>query len=232
MIVRAIFFDFGGTLASLSPELNEPWKVWCRVASERGVALDASEVRQVNREADRRFHDLMFEYHGRTSTFWRMRDTWMMERLGVEESKEAFLRALQQVFEDPAGIQVYPETANVLDELRARGLYLGVISNFTDGLLPILSYHRLSTRFDGVTYSQEAGVAKPDPRIFHRALTRAHCSPHESVHVGDSWESDYLGAKAVDMTPVLVNRDGRALPAGSNEIPDLSKLPDFVFSSP
>jgi FMN phosphatase YigB (HAD superfamily) len=54
--------------------------------------------------------------------------------------------------------------------------------------------------------SDEAGCAKPDPRIFTIALERMGLDPGEMAYVGDSPE-DVKGALAVGSIPILIRRD-------------------------
>ena len=59
---------------------------------------------------------------------------------------------------------------------------------------------------DVLVVSEEVGVAKPHPAIFHAALERLACAPDEVVMVGDSWENDILGASRVGIRSVWLNR--------------------------
>jgi putative hydrolase of the HAD superfamily len=221
---RAVFFDFGGTLGMLTPVLNDPWRAWSQVARQFQLDVSDSQIQEANEEADRKFGHLIYAYHGRTAEYWRLRDTWVIDRLGVVARGPEFFDALQAIFTDSSRVQLYPEALEVLQELRPAGFHLGVISNFTDGLLPILKYHELDPMFDSVTYSQEVGAEKPDPRVFFRALERAHCKPEEAMHVGDSWESDYLGAVGVGIDAVWLNRRQNPSPIPCQEIADLRGL--------
>jgi putative hydrolase of the HAD superfamily len=96
--------------------------------------------------------------------------------------------------------------------LHAR-LRIGVISNntvaeqteklATFGFAPMV--HALVT-------SEEIGVAKPDPRIFHTALERLQCEAHEAVMIGDAWVQDVLGATGAGIRALWLNRSGAAHP--------------------
>ena len=61
-----------------------------------------------------------------------------------------------------------------------------------------------------VIISEEAGVAKPDPRIFHMALDQLGRPADEAVMIGDAWETDVAGARAAGIRPVWFNRFGAA----------------------
>ena len=56
--------------------------------------------------------------------------------------------------------------------------------------------------------SADAGAEKPNAPIFMAALEHAATSPEETMHVGDQYRSDVLGARAVGIHPVLIDRGG------------------------
>ena len=59
---------------------------------------------------------------------------------------------------------------------------------------------------DAVIISEEAGVTKPDPRIFRMALDQLGCQAGETVMIGDAWGTDIEGARAAGIRPVWFNR--------------------------
>ncbi|WP_134700485.1 HAD family hydrolase [Ammoniphilus sp. YIM 78166] len=58
-----------------------------------------------------------------------------------------------------------------------------------------------------IVISEEVGVSKPDPGIFHSALTSAGISPTEAVHFGDSIHHDIKGANLVGMSSALIHTE-------------------------
>jgi putative hydrolase of the HAD superfamily len=75
---------------------------------------------------------------------------------------------------------------------------------------------------NAIVISEEAGVAKPDPRIFHLALARLGHAPLASVMVGDAWHTDIVGAQAAGIRPVWFNRFGAVSPDSS--VPEIDSL--------
>jgi len=59
---------------------------------------------------------------------------------------------------------------------------------------------------DVLVTSEDVGVAKPHPAIFHAALEHLACRPDEVVMVGDNWENDIVGASRVGIRSVWLNR--------------------------
>jgi len=75
---------------------------------------------------------------------------------------------------------------------------------------------------DALVTSEEVGCAKPAPGIFHAALTRADCSIDRAVMLGDAWETDIAGARALGIRVVWLNRVGETSPDPS--VQELSSL--------
>jgi putative hydrolase of the HAD superfamily len=100
-----------------------------------------------------------------------------------------------------------PGVPAALRELRELGLRLVVVSNWDVSLHERLAETGLAPLLDGAVASAEAGVAKPDPAIFERALALAGVGAAEALHVGDSPVEDGEGARAAGIRAVLIGRD-------------------------
>jgi HAD superfamily hydrolase (TIGR01549 family) len=100
---------------------------------------------------------------------------------------------------------------------------IGIISNnVVEEQLRKLQICGLTELLDVIVISEEAGAIKPDRKIFEIALERANAQSHEAVMVGDAWEGDILGAKAVGIRPVWYNH--YKLPAINASIPALDSF--------
>lgn len=117
---------------------------------------------------------------------------------------------------DPAGLvptlldalvfEPYPEVAEVLGALRARGHALAVVSNWDLSLHDVLRDTGLHYAVDVVVASAQLGAAKPDPLPLRHALDRLGAVAESAWHVGDSVEEDIAGALAAGVRPVLLAR--------------------------
>lgn len=81
---------------------------------------------------------------------------------------------------------------------------------------------------DFVLTSEDVGVEKPKPAIFHAALARAGAKPEEAVMVGDSWPADIVGARSAGIPAVWLNRRGFARPDTSPGVLELRSLRPIV----
>lgn len=124
----------------------------------------------------------------------------------------------------------FPDAAPALDELGGRGLVLVAVSNWDASLHDVLAATGLARRLDGIVASAEAGVAKPDPRIFARALELAGVDARTAVHVGDSPDTDVAGARAAGLSAVLLARDGApsGAPPSGGEIAMIASLTELA----
>lgn len=87
---------------------------------------------------------------------------------------------------------------DALDALAGAGLELVCTANWDVGLHGILDRLGVSSRFAAIVTSADAGVEKPDPAIFHLALSHVSVEPGQALHIGDE-EVDRLGAAAAGL---------------------------------
>lgn len=100
----------------------------------------------------------------------------------------------------------------LLAEVRKHAQVVIVSNNLLEEQQDKLRHCGLDRYVDVLVVSEEAGVAKPDPKIFEIALERARCTAAEAVMVGDSWTNDIRGAMAAGIRPIWFNRTGRQAP--------------------
>jgi putative hydrolase of the HAD superfamily len=108
----------------------------------------------------------------------------------------------------------FPDVRPCLDSLRA-GYRLGLVTNGPCDLqCAKLDASGLSGYFGAVAISREAGVKKPDPRVFVFALGKLGVAATDSAFVGDTPRTDIAGARAAGMRAVWLNRDSSPQPDG------------------
>ena len=138
--------------------------------------------------------------------------SWLVERW--MEARVRTVRLLDDV--EPA-----------MDALTARGYLLGAITN---GNFPL---HRLplAGRLAFIVHAEHVGEEKPAAAPFARAAELVGIGRERWVHVGDSVESDVLGAQRFGLRAVWLNRRGLDLPEDVHpdaELRSLEDLPDTV----
>jgi putative hydrolase of the HAD superfamily len=208
-MLKAVFFDAAGTIF----HTREPAGMsYARIARRFGLEADADAVVAAFRRAFHAAPGLAFgpgrpgaELRRMEREWWRALVLRTFDGVGRFADFEAYFDALFTFFADPANWTADPDAPALLETLKARGMLLGVISNFDYRIYRVIEALGLAQYFDSITISSEAGWAKPAPEIFRAALGRHSLSPAEAVHVGDSETHDLRGACGVGMGAILVD---------------------------
>ena len=203
--VRAVYFDAVGTLLFPDPPALA---VYAATALRYGLSLAPADVRtrfiaayRVEEEAD--------ATAGWATSEARERDRWRAivtaTLAGVSDS-EACFRHLYDHFADPTAWRVAPDAATMLSILHARGLLLGIGSNYDERLWPVLGgFPELAPVRDRVLISAAVGVRKPGVGFFRTAAHAVGYDMSEVLFVGDDLGNDYAGATAAGMPAVLLD---------------------------
>ena len=203
MSVSAVLFDAGGTLFTERSSRDE---IYAGLLADLGVACPLAEVARLRAA----IHDELPEvFEGAV----RYSDAWFREfvrrllaRVGSAADPEEVRARLAAYFTRAENYVVHADVLPVLDELRARRLRLGVVSNWSDRLPALLDGLGLTPRFDAVVVSALFGRSKPDPAIFLEALRRLGSPPARAFHVGDHPLNDLQGARGAGLRAVLLDR--------------------------
>ena len=223
---RAILLDAAGTLIDVAAPIG---KTYSDLAREFGGDLDPDALTAGFRTAFAGAPPMAFPgRHGADldraeRAWWRAVVERVTREAGGVPEFEAYFDQLYMHYAAARAWRVFPEVPGVLATLRDRGLGLAVVSNFDSRLPPLLDALNLAPFFDVVVCSGAAGAAKPERAIFTHALAALGVEAHETLHVGDSVEADYEGARAAGIEALLVDR-GTTNHAGT--IRDLRGIPD------
>ena len=204
---------------------------WTRVQdalARRGIDVDADRLARAEPLARKQFDDN--RKIGTTtdaSRGWLFFDL-ILERAGIARSPAtaAALTELHAYHQANNLWELVPDGVRpALGALRARGLTLVVVSNANGTLCAHLERTGRHQSFAHVVDSCEVGVENPDPRIFHIALARAGARPETTIHVGDLYQVDVVGARAAGLRGVLL--DETNLHAGA-DCPRVRSLAELV----
>lgn len=231
--LRAVFLDIGDTVMRPNPSWEH---VYAMAFAEFGVKVDIEDLDRALRDAYRHGGWGMeggFEPSEETS-FRRTveMDGAAIAALGLEPMPDAFYRRLAEMFLLTSHWHVFPDAYPALAALKERGLIVGAVSNWVWNLPELLHALDIVTAFDFIAASARIGYEKPDRRIFEWALEQAGVAPDTVIHVGDHIGADVEGARAVGISPVLIDRFGRHaaadVPQGVPVITSLAQLIPIV----
>ena len=236
-----MLFDLGGTLFSYSGRSGMG-----RALAEtvEALGLDA-EPGQIGAAWRRASESVMQEYSRRS--FYLHRDLFLDT---LKSFASVFDRAVSESIADTfharqrdalvAHLPIRPDCLETLRALKARGMYLAIVSNIDDDYLaPLVQKHHLDELLDHWTSSEEAKSCKPDVAIYRYALKKAGLGAAETLFVGDSLQHDIAGASACGLRSARIVEEGVTTPLTSGleitaqpnyEIRALSELIGIVES--
>ena len=125
---------------------------------------------------------------------------------------------------------LYDDALPTLDYLRGSGLKMAIISNWDTPLYNTVETLGIDGYFEEIVASHDQRVqsAKPDAAIFEYALEAVGVSSDEAIHVGDSYESDIIGAHSAGIRAILLDREGLQDGRWRETIHSLHTLPDLL----
>lgn len=226
--IKAVFFDAGGTLFSVKPSVGE---IYSRIAQKYGMHTDAKLIeKRFREEFSKRDKLTAIEAHANEKNekeWWKRLVREVFQSVTVLRLFDDFFEELYDVFATEEVWALYPDAIETVKALRKKNIITGIVSNWDSRLFTICRGMKIEPLFDFILASAVIGFAKPDPRIFERALMSAGVNPGEALHVGDSLENDYSGAKHAGLNAVLIAHD--SLPSSDVvAIRSLSQLPDLI----
>lgn len=183
--VRTVLFDLDGTLADTAPDLAHALN---RVRLEEGrPALALEAVRPVVSLGGRALIELGFGLTPGDRDFDRIRARFLdhyREHLAVHT-------------------RLFPGMPEVLDNLEARGVTWGIVTNKASWLTaPLITQLGLLERTACVVSGDTTAHRKPHPEPLLHACAQARSPPEACVYVGDS-RHDAAAARGAGM-PMLV----------------------------
>ena len=128
-----------------------------------------------------------------------------LEHYGIHDTDLADHLSEDYVYWSPRIVRLVPGTMELLDYLKPK-YHLHLITNgFQEVQHTKLSGSGMEPYFDTLTVSEEVGVKKPNPEIFHYALRKAQAKAEESLMIGDEMAVDIDGARMAGMDTLLFN---------------------------
>ncbi len=199
--VDTLFLDAGGVLVQ---------PAWDRVSAAllaEGVEVSAARLRAAEPLAKQDIDQAIVSgVTDDTSRGWAYFNR-VLERAGVPLSTatDAALATLREYHHaQNLWEELCPDVLPALEQFRARGLTLVVVSNANGRLRQLLDRLDLTRWFDVVLDSHEWGVEKPDPRLFQLALDQAGAEADRTIHVGDLYHVDVVGARAAGLREAVL----------------------------
>ena len=203
---KHIFFDLDRTLWDFDAAAE--------VAFER--IYDKYNLKDLGIPSAHEFHEV---YHPLNERLWelyradkitkdylnRTRFVMPLEHYGIHDTALADHLSEDYVYWSPRIVRLVPGTMELLDYLKPK-YHLHLITNgFQEVQHTKLSGSGLEPYFETLTVSEEVGVKKPNPEIFHFALRKAQATAEDSLMIGDEMAVDIDGARAAGIDQLFFN---------------------------
>lgn len=217
---RALSLDAMGTLIDLRVPFVETYRsllIEFGHESHKVEKLSVQQMRNLWKDAEAALPLEILSNHlnrygalpGYRHGFWSILWETMYKALGLPVAQyEIELERSLEVFGSAALWQLLPQAGKVLEKARANGVPLVLASNFDERLVNIVKELRIQHYFQKIVVSARIGREKPSP-LFFKEVEQALSLPRESIlHVGDSLENDFEGARSYGFQAALVKPDG------------------------
>lgn len=206
----AILFDAVGTLLHPLPSVAE---AYASVGWRFGSRLSEVDALARFRAAFSKQEQLDSDTYAHATSESREHERWraiVADVLDDVTDCEATFAALWDHFAQPEHWRLDEDAAAVWRALAARGVTLGIASNFDARLTAICSALAPLSTCEHVFASSLLGWRKPSRQFFAAIEQRLSVPPELITLVGDDLENDYLAARAAGWQAVLVDRAGKA----------------------
>lgn len=232
MPVRTVLFDLGGTLLVMERD-----SIFQKILEETGWMVSTDEVHAAYRNCDPWW---LANYGSRTlgpeeyARALEMLDARVFLELFPSESPSEVLRVGKLATERWKALEkdvpptLFPDAKPLLGQLKSGGYVLGLVSNASPDAAEIVDQVGLTDQIDHVVISGAVGFSKPDPEIFRIALRMTGGRADQTVHVGDLYEADVVGARNAGIRGILLDRDGVHGGADCPVVRNLSEVPGLL----
>ena len=203
MKFRAVLFDAAETLFTTRGSVGE---IYGGVARRYGSQVSADVIQAAFSRHFRGAGPLSVHDQKR---WWKDVVYRVFNEAGMVQNFDQFFDEVYEKFRDSQGWILFPETLDVLKEIKSIGLKLGVISNFDSRIYSVMDSLGIRDFFDAVTLSSEAGYCKPNPEIFEAAIRALGFPAPKILFVGDSPHDDVEAGMRAGLSAVLIDRGNR-----------------------
>lgn len=222
MRYRTVFLDAGGVL------VNPNWERASLILARHGVRADARALAAAEPAVK---HQLDVAPAVRATNDEQRGFLYfdlVLASAGITRSSatDAALAELRVYHDAENTWDVVPDDAEAtLTRLRSAGLQVVIVSNTNGTLRRLLDRIGLAPYVDLVIDSSEERIEKPDARIFKIALARSGAGASTTLHCGDLYEIDVVGARAAGLPAVLLDTAGLY---GSADCPRVRSLTEYA----
>lgn len=224
MKIKAVYFDRDNTLTKKNLELNEKLKNKIESISHKNYIMNNDKMFNIFKIIKSKGYncktyenEVAFykEYYKELLRVEGLTDENIIDKYGLELFNMMWLK--DRV--------LFDEVKFVLKELKQLNLKIGIISDTTPSLQKTLETLNIGNYIDCYTSSTEAGVMKPDPKIYNLALSKLNLKANECIYV-DDYDEEVIGAEKLGFKAFRIIRNN--LEKQHFDISSLIEIIDYI----
>ena len=175
------------------------------------------------------------EYTWLRSLMNRHKNFWQVTEDSLDKSMKAFkidLSMKNELLNLYKKLSTFPEVKEVLNNIKEKDYKLAILSNGTPDLLnKLVTSNNLNNIFDDIFSIEEAGIYKPDSKVYNLPIKRYQIKKDEVAFLSaNTW--DVSGGGNFGYNSIWVNRNKNIFDnldyKPKNEVKNLTQLLDIV----
>ena len=196
-MIKAVIFDFDGTLSNRRGSMYSLYRKYLKPYFS---TLDENEYEAVLQDA------MVYDLDGQVNMSQRLQIfTEKYNKYFTENDKNELVKYTY------ANVHKYTflrdDTIEVLDKLKDKYKLAVITNGLSDSQHNKIINCGIDKYFDEIIVSEDAGFAKPDVRIYQMMIDKLGLKPEECVYVGDTFQTDIIGAINANMVPIWIMTD-------------------------
>lgn len=207
---KLITFDVTDTLLKFKTHNSI---IYCNVAKSLGYHFDEKSVadnfKHQFKLMSQKYPNFGYNSQLHWTDWWRKLVVGIFQATGTSIEKGELTKIADKLIEAYKTEQCWTKLDGVdeiLNKFKAEHKTIGIISNF-DPRLEVIIKSMSIPHINFIINSYDAGVAKPNQKIFEAALTKVNgcCKPDEALHIGNTVELDYIGSRKAGWSSILID---------------------------
>ncbi|MDE6281813.1 MAG: HAD family hydrolase [Oscillospiraceae bacterium] len=219
-MIKAVFIDYMGTTVNEhSPEMAEIVGRFCK----HSVLHDPRQIQKFILDTRRRYEaDSYLDGYLTEDEIVERIISDAEEQIGLADDRAALVGLIRSHW---VNAPVFPDAPVFFDQCPAP-IYI-----ITNNGLPYMeqALRRNGLKVAGVVSGDTVRAYKPHREIFDEALRLSGCAAEEVVHIGDSYDTDVVGARSAGIRPVLLLRGHRQEHDDVETVDDLTQALNLIF---
>ena len=202
--INIVTFDAAGTLLQPWPSVGA---VYGKTARNMGINVDDYDIEIRFRNAFATAESSNKIKYGNEKSFWKNIVEITFQPFANKENIEPLFESLWEAFATGKTWKLADHAIETISALQKKGIQAAILSNNDSRLRLVLQDLKIEDYFEHIFISSELGFEKPDIEIFRNVETTFALPSSSFLHLGDSFNRDYLGATTAGWHAVLYGHE-------------------------